>query len=75
MLFYSFSLKFAFKTANGREVFDGGGIDPDIKIKTKTLSYIASNLMRKDFIFDYATIYKLKNNHFQIVLKSYVIFV
>lgn len=55
------SLKVAFKTANGREVFDGGGIDPDVKIEVKQLSYIASNLMREDLIFDYATIFKLNN--------------
>lgn len=55
------SLKVAFKTANGRTVYDGGGIDPDIKIEVKQLSYIASNLMREDLIFDYATIFKLKN--------------
>lgn len=55
------SLKVAFKTANGRKVFDGGGIDPDIKVEMKQLSYIASNLMREDLIFDYATIFKLKN--------------
>jgi len=55
------SLKVAFKTANGREVFDGGGIEPDIKVKLDQLSYISSNLIRKDIIFDYATIFKLKN--------------
>jgi len=55
------SLKVAFKTANGRTVFDGGGIDPDLKVEVKQLSYIASNLMREDLIFDYATIFKLKN--------------
>ncbi len=55
------SLKVAFKTANGRKVFDGGGIDPDIKVEIESLSYIASNLMAKDFIFDYATVYKLKH--------------
>ncbi|MGB0885132.1 MAG: S41 family peptidase [Chitinophagales bacterium] len=55
------SLKVAFKTANGRQVFDGGGIDPDVVIEEKPLSYLSSNLMRKDFVFDYATIFKLKN--------------
>jgi len=55
------SLKVAFKTANGRTVYDGGGIDPDVKVEVKQLSYIASNLMREDLIFDYATIFKLKN--------------
>jgi carboxyl-terminal processing protease len=55
------SLKVAFKTSKGRVVYDGGGVDPDVLVEQKTLSYIASNLMREDFIFDYATLYKLKN--------------
>ncbi len=55
------SLKVIFKTANGREVLDGGGINPDIQVEIESLSYIASNLIRKDFIFDYVTQFKLKN--------------
>lgn len=55
------SLKVAFETANGRKVYDGGGIKPDIDIKVESLSYIASNMIRKDLIFDYATEFKLKN--------------
>lgn len=55
------SLKVAFKTKNGREVFDGGGVYPDIKVERDKFSYIASNLLRKDLIFDYATIFRLNN--------------
>ena len=75
------SLKIAFKTKNGREVFDGGGIDPDIKIERETLSYIATNLMKKDLIFDYATIYTLHNetiekaSNFRLSEKEYQDFI
>lgn len=55
------SLKVAFKTDNGRIVYDGGGIDPDITTDIDQLSDISISLIRKDLIFDYATIYKLNN--------------
>jgi carboxyl-terminal processing protease len=55
------SLKVAFKTSNGRTVFDGGGIDPDFETEVEYLSDISLSLARKDLIFDYATVYKAKN--------------
>ena len=51
------SLVSEFKTKNGRPVFDGGGIDPDIKIKPQKYSQILTSLFTKFLIFDYATIY------------------
>lgn len=50
-----------FKTKNGREVFDGRGIDPDIKIDEKEYSQITTALYAQDLIFDYATEYRIKN--------------
>lgn len=55
------SLKTAFKTKNGRIVYDGGGIDPDITVEKPFLSKIAISLLTKNFLFDYATNYVL--NH------------
>jgi carboxyl-terminal processing protease len=55
------SLKVAFKTNNGRIVFDGGGIDPDFETEVEYLSDISISLARKDLIFDYATVYKTKH--------------
>lgn len=55
------SLKKAFKTKIGRKVFDGGGVDPDIKVEIKPLSKIAESLIVKQLIFDFATIYRNKN--------------
>ncbi|MCB0510118.1 MAG: S41 family peptidase, partial [Bacteroidetes bacterium] len=55
------SLKVAFKTNNGRIVYDGGGIDPDLVLEVEYLSDISVSLSRKDLIFDYATTYKAKH--------------
>lgn len=46
-----------FKTRNGRKVFDGGGILPDIQLKTSEYSGITNSLLAKDKIFDFATNY------------------
>ena len=49
------SLISAFKTRNGRTVYEGRGINPDIKTKPVTYSNIALTLFSKYLIFDYAT--------------------
>lgn len=51
------SLITEFKTRNGRTVYDGGGIIPDISIEHPPLSRISASLYLKNLIFDYATIY------------------
>ncbi len=51
------SLKTAFKTRNGRVVYDGAGIDPDIQVEPKTYSPIAKSLVVKNLIFEYANEY------------------
>lgn len=51
------SLKTAFKTKNGRTVYDGGGVDPDIKLEVNAMSSVTANLLTKSMIFDYATKY------------------
>jgi carboxyl-terminal processing protease len=58
------SLRKAFKTKAGRTVYDGGGIDPDIKVSPKPYSPIALTLISKQVIFDFATQYR--NNHEKI---------
>jgi len=55
------SLRKSFKTKNGRLVFDGGGIDPDLKVVPKPYSPIALTLINKQVIFDFAT--KYRNSH------------
>jgi carboxyl-terminal processing protease len=49
------SLISVFKTKNGREVKDGGGISPDVEIVPETLSQIAAELYIRNYIFDFAT--------------------
>lgn len=52
------SLMTAFKTRNGREVFDGGGIKPDIEVEKETYSPLAVSLARNRLFFDYAVKYR-----------------
>ncbi|MCK6617458.1 MAG: S41 family peptidase [Cyclobacteriaceae bacterium] len=51
------SIKQAFKTTNGRTVYDGGGIEPDILVEQTELHPIVQTLYEHGFIFDYATRY------------------
>jgi len=46
-----------FTTRNGRKVYDGGGVLPDIKLETSEFSGVTQALMEKNAIFDYATNY------------------
>ena len=55
------SLRTAYKTKNGRKVLDAGGIDPDITIPEFEYSLITSSLLQKELIFDYATLFRTKN--------------
>lgn len=55
------SLKMPFKTKAGRTVYDGGGIDPDIKTKKEYLHPITYHLMAKGIVSDYANIFVSKN--------------
>ncbi|RUT78877.1 S41 family peptidase [Ancylomarina longa] len=48
-------------TKDGRPVYDGGGILPDVKVKTEMYSSLAINLIRNFMIFDFATLYA--NSH------------
>ncbi|WP_289053308.1 S41 family peptidase [Carboxylicivirga marina] len=55
------SLISEYKTLNGRSVFDGGGISPDIKIKSPKYANVTFALVVQSMIFDYATEFVLKN--------------
>ncbi|WP_461450900.1 S41 family peptidase [Mucilaginibacter sp.] len=58
------SLMHEFKTKDGRSVYDGGGIYPDIFIKQEHFSSITQSLLGKLLVFDYATQYR--NTHAKI---------
>lgn len=55
------SVKQAFKTANGRTVYDGGGIEPDIAVEQPELHPVVQTIYQNGFIFDYATRYANAN--------------
>ena len=57
------SLKHAFKTADGRKVWDGGGIDPDLPVAKPAVNPLIEALVSKNVIFDYATKYKIAHAH------------
>lgn len=46
-----------FRTKNGRKVFDGGGVFPDIEISSAKTSAITKALLKDNAIFEYATKY------------------
>src|SRR6056297_3538135 len=51
-----------FTTRNGRKVYDGGGIRPDIAVKPRSFSKIEISLLSKSLVFDYATQYRLEHD-------------
>ncbi|ELR69556.1 tail-specific protease [Fulvivirga imtechensis AK7] len=54
------SLISEFKTKNGRTVYDGGGLDPDVDIEQEYYTPITQSLLTKGLIFEYATQYSSK---------------
>jgi carboxyl-terminal processing protease len=55
------SLKRAFRTAGGRTVYDGGGLDPDVLVTKEDLAPITAELVQEGWIFEYATKYCAEN--------------
>lgn len=51
----------AFKTKNGRPVFDGGGVMPDLELSESKISAITKHIADQDYIFNYATKYYYGN--------------
>lgn len=50
-----------FKTKNGRKVFDGGGIFPDVSFPASKNSAITNAILNNDLVFNYATDYYYKH--------------
>lgn len=55
------SLIKAFTTSNGRTVYDGGGIAPDVKLEADYMSRFAMITYGKSYIDDFADLYYKKN--------------
>lgn len=69
------SLRKPFKTANGRTVYDGGGICPDIIIKDQFISAIGVSLIARGYLEDFGLQYSrthepLPNPEFEDLPKS-----
>jgi carboxyl-terminal processing protease len=56
------SLIHEFKTKDGRSVYDGSGIYPDIFVKQEHFASVTQSLLGKLLIFDYATLYREKHS-------------
>ncbi len=55
------SLISAFKTRGGRLVYDGGGIQPDVKLEPLQFSTVSSNLYGGNYIFRFANQFARKH--------------
>ena len=51
----------AFKTRNGRDVFDGGGVQPDIEVEFSKVSPITNAILNENLVFNFATKYYYDN--------------
>jgi carboxyl-terminal processing protease len=54
------SLKKPFKTENGRTVFDGGGIEPDVVIPHDDVHPVTQSLYARGYLFDFTTAFVSK---------------
>ncbi len=55
------SLAVAFKTKNGRTVYDKGGVEPDVLTEDSLLSDILFALVTNNLVFDFANDYRAKH--------------
>jgi carboxyl-terminal processing protease len=55
------SLRVAYKTANGRVVYDGGGVSPDVEVEQPEYSDITKAIASKGHFFEYANKYKAEH--------------
>lgn len=55
------SMAVAFKTKNGRTVYDKGGVEPDVITQDSILSDILFTLVTNNLIFDFANDYRAKH--------------
>lgn len=53
-----------FKTRNGRTVYEGRGIEPDVVVENSGQNILEIALLQQGLYFDYATAYEAENNSF-----------
>jgi len=66
------SIRKSFKTTRGRIVYDGGGIDPDLKIPQNRFNGITKTLIQKGCFLQYANMYVFKNQSIPPAKKFYI---
>ncbi|WBM74856.1 S41 family peptidase [Saprospira grandis] len=54
------SLRSSFSTENGREVFDGGGLEPDYKIALAETKYLLDAITESRLLFEFANDFRQK---------------
>ena len=59
------SLITAFKTKNGRIIYDGAGVLPDVKTEPIKYSNILATLLNKNHVFTFVNQYLIKNPQYQ----------
>lgn len=59
---FSDSVKQAFKTASGRTVYDGGGLDPDVVVARAPYGSALIQLAQSGLLFEYANKYCAEHN-------------
>ncbi len=55
------SIKNAYTTTNGRKVYGGGGIVPDVIIKDREMSELERQLRQQSMIFKFANVFRSEN--------------
>ncbi|MGK7391808.1 MAG: S41 family peptidase [Candidatus Cyclobacteriaceae bacterium M2_1C_046] len=64
------SLRVAFKTSNGRTVFDGGGLNADVRVAIDEPAAITEYLYKEGYIFNYATEWYYSNPDKKLFAKN-----
>ncbi len=64
------SLITAFKTKNGRIIYDGAGVLPDVKTEPIKYSNILATLLNKNHVFTFVNQYLIKNPQYQTTAAS-----
>ena len=59
------SLLKKFKTTTGRDVIDGRGIEPDVKIEEREMSRLSATIYANNLIFNYATKFHVANKEIE----------
>ena len=55
------SLAVAYKTKNGRTVYDKGGVEPDVAVPEEVVPQVLAALIKEQAIFDFANDYRAKH--------------